>query len=636
MFFLKSGSFEDPCRSITQVAEFSGPLVPQSMVLSCDSPACRAVPLVSAPWEGERNVLEIVLPPKMDKITDTVMHTVVLSGSTFALPAGGFMPSRLSAELVAPGTETAAERRVSYMESVGVLPYVALAVVGGVLARDGDERPFAGDVSNSIYFRFKLGSTLLSGSLLAALTVQLPAGYIVRSANVAPSDLLTLSSRRLKTGPPAPLFPTLLPRVDVNREIQRMSTKELAESLTVTGKELQSVLRHDRVIGEEVMKYTTDSVEVSGPVPRMGVIQQSVRLDCLSDEFLDDETWGETVAAMREFDSSAAQRPQSRGELTAGTWSCATRICTFTMDSHAAIYSGFLVVHFVVDNPTIPLRLQDTANRWSVAVSGQGDAASLAVLPATMLDPGSISSEQALYTAASAVLGRLSEISLTPTTFWQGSTRSWARIFFRTQQGWPGRVALQLTAPPSGFGFDATCAVEDLPAAYYRPEQSILGQSSSAEQGAQQATGRRLPKVEACQGGHVSSLQLPESNWLSDFYAPPGRLPSLMEIFVAGPLLEATTYAFAMLVRHTNSFQPSEGAGFVLATYIHTEASWQLLDRSPGAMPLLPATAGEPWPGYGLYELAAPDALHAVVLPRLPFAQTAQPGEAQLDSGTWG
>ncbi|CAE7386733.1 unnamed protein product [Symbiodinium sp. CCMP2456] len=455
----------------------------------------------------------------MDKITDTVMHTIVLSGSTFALPAGGFMPSRLSAELVAPGTEAAAERRVSYMESVGVLPYTALAVVGGVLARDGAERPFAGDVSNSIYFRFKLGSTLLSGSLLAALTVQLPAGYIVRSANVAPSDLLTLSSRRL-----------------------------------------------------------------SGP--------------------------------------------QSRGQLTAGTWSCATRTCTFTMDSHAAIYSGYLVVHFVVDNPTIPLRLQDTANRWSVAVSGQGDAATLAVLPAAMLDPGSIPSEQALYTPASAVLGRLSEISLTPTTFWQGSTRSWARIFFRTQQGWPGRVALQLTAPSSGFGFDARCSVEDLPAAYYRPEQSILGQSSSAEQGAQQATVRRLPKVEACQGVHVSSLQPSESNWLSDFYAPPGRLPSLMEIFAAGPLLEATTYAFAMLVRHGNSFRASEGAGFVLATYIHTETSWQLLDRSPGAMPLLPATAGESWSGYGLYELAAPDALHAVVVPRLPFAQTAQPAEA--------
>ena len=61
-------------------------------------------------------------------------------------------------------------------------------------------------------------------------------------------------SRAAAVRPPAPLFPTLLPRVDVNREIQRMSTKELAESLTVTGKELQSVLRHDRVIGEEVMK----------------------------------------------------------------------------------------------------------------------------------------------------------------------------------------------------------------------------------------------------------------------------------------------------------------------------------------------------------------------------------------------
>ena len=51
-----------------------------------------------------------------------------------------------------------------------------------------------------------------------------------------------------------PLFPTLLPRVDVNREVQRMSSKELGESLTVTGKELQSFLSHDRVIGEEVMK----------------------------------------------------------------------------------------------------------------------------------------------------------------------------------------------------------------------------------------------------------------------------------------------------------------------------------------------------------------------------------------------
>ena len=43
-------------------------------------------------------------------------------------------------------------------------------------------------------------------------------------------------------------------------------------------------------------------------MPRMGVIQQSVRLDCLSDEFLNDETWGETVASMTEFDGCAAER----------------------------------------------------------------------------------------------------------------------------------------------------------------------------------------------------------------------------------------------------------------------------------------------------------------------------------------
>ncbi|CAE7525874.1 unnamed protein product [Symbiodinium natans] len=493
--------------------------VPQSVALSCDAPACHAVALVSAPWEGQRNVLEIVLPPNMDKITDTVMHTIVLSGPTLHLPAGGFMPSRLSAELIAPGTEDAAERRVSYMESVGVLPYAALAVVGGVLARDGAERPFAGDVSNSIYFRFKLGSTLLSGSLQAAFTVQLPAGYVVRSVNVAPPDLVTLSSRRL-----------------------------------------------------------------SGP--------------------------------------------QSRGQLTAGTWSCATRTCTFTMDSHAAIYSGYVVVHLVVDNPAIPLKLQDTANRWSMAVSGPGDAASLAVLPARTLEPGT-SSDQALYTPSSAVLGRLSEISLTPTNFWQGAARSMARVFFRTQQGWAGRVALQLTAPSSGFGFDAACTVEDLPASYYLPQQSLLGRSSSAEQGASQGTVRRLPKVEACHGVHVSTLQPPESDWLAEFYALPGRLPSHAEILAEGPLIEAATYAFAILVRHTNSFQPSAG-GFMLASYIHTEASWQLLDRSPAPLPLLPATASDTWPGYGLYLLAAPDGLSARVVPRLPFAQTALPGEVLL------
>ena len=38
-----------------------------------------------------------------------------------------------------------------------------------------------------------------------------------------------------------------------------------------------------------------------------------------------------------------------------------------------------------------------------------------------------------------------------------------------------GRVALQLTAPPSGFGFDATCAVE----AVWEVKRTVLSQAGS-------------------------------------------------------------------------------------------------------------------------------------------------------------
>ena len=59
----------------------------------------------------------------------------------------------------------------------------------------------------------------------------------------------------------------------------------------------------------------SQSAKVAAPVPRVGVIQQSVRLDCLSDEFLNDDSWGETVASMREFDASAAERFSHLQEL---------------------------------------------------------------------------------------------------------------------------------------------------------------------------------------------------------------------------------------------------------------------------------------------------------------------------------
>ena len=54
--------------------------------------------------------------------------------------------------------------------------------------------------------------------------------------------------------PVTPPFPCLLPRVDVNRDIRRMSSKELGETLTVTGQELEVVMKHDKDLGQEVMR----------------------------------------------------------------------------------------------------------------------------------------------------------------------------------------------------------------------------------------------------------------------------------------------------------------------------------------------------------------------------------------------
>ncbi|CAK8996055.1 unnamed protein product [Durusdinium trenchii] len=119
--------------------------VPQSPAMSCVEPTCHAESLFSTPFKGGGNVLEFVLPDGMEPITNHVMHTIVLRGPHFRLPPGGFMPTRLAGELFS----TDRERRVSYAESVGLLPFVPVKVVGGVLQPTGSE-PFADDAWNPV------------------------------------------------------------------------------------------------------------------------------------------------------------------------------------------------------------------------------------------------------------------------------------------------------------------------------------------------------------------------------------------------------------------------------------------------------------------------------------------------------
>ncbi|CAE7638494.1 unnamed protein product, partial [Symbiodinium sp. KB8] len=131
--------------------------------------------------------------------------------------------------------------------------------------------------------------------------------------------------------PPPPAVCELLPRVDVNKDIQWMSGQEMANMLTITGAELKALLEVD----EETKQLVTTSafvawrpgahegaplrvamlvgpgdtavtVQVKAESPYLGPIDQIVNVECLDDGFLKQKSWCQSVAMTSFFDFKVA------------------------------------------------------------------------------------------------------------------------------------------------------------------------------------------------------------------------------------------------------------------------------------------------------------------------------------------
>ena len=116
------------------------------------------------------NVLRLNLPLDMDPIDSTTEFTY--SVASLALPDNGLLPTHFYVEILAPDSLLADPVFVPSVGQVWRQPSVKEAAI---VASDGNDHPFRGDVDNVLYIRLVLGFTLAgSGS---AIRIQMPPGY---------------------------------------------------------------------------------------------------------------------------------------------------------------------------------------------------------------------------------------------------------------------------------------------------------------------------------------------------------------------------------------------------------------------------------------------------------------------------
>eukprot|EP00928_Gymnodinium_smaydae_P024516 TRINITY_DN19813_c0_g4_i6.p1 TRINITY_DN19813_c0_g4~~TRINITY_DN19813_c0_g4_i6.p1 ORF type:complete len:2296 (-),score=359.04 TRINITY_DN19813_c0_g4_i6:183-6749(-) len=476
----------------------------------CPQPVCRTEPTITQPWIGARNVLRVELSKDMTAITSSLMHTLSLSGRHLPIPRGGFLPTRLTADLFPPDSSSMTQPPTDYVVSTGAVPYAPVSGSSLLLLRDGNDRPFSGDVGNELFLRMRLGATMLgSGSGASApgtrVTIRLPEGFTCSDAGIATAGLRTLS-----------------------------------------------------------------------------------------------------LAALLESS-------EGRGELgpSGGLWTNAGRTCVYTLASHGAIYAASaIVVKLTVNNPAAPLMAASGANTWSLDVEGRGDLdAPAAPLRLAVHLQGDPDANPELFARSIAVLGRITETTLTPTDSWEAAPRNFARIFFRTEQSTGERVLLLRIRAPLGFGFEKNCRAEDLPEEYYKPRQGPFS--------GEMDTVLRLGPERRCRSSSTE-----DSSDLSNHH-------DVADIFTNEPSVSSSFYAFRIRVLHPRVFDlatiGASSKSFVLETFAGTHA--RSLDRSL-SMPISAATRSDDFSGYGLYSLRGNDAVLQVKLVNmLPYAFTSAPSE---------
>ncbi|CAK8999417.1 unnamed protein product, partial [Durusdinium trenchii] len=174
----------------------------------CSSPICQPESVVGgivvgiAAWPV--NTLRIILPNIMADVTST--SKMIMKIGNLPLPAGGFFPSVVTAEIMKDGGfspfywDMIMAQAVSNVNGGSARLYKRPLILAASLVStvgDGNQAPFRGDTGNKIYARIRFGTTFYGFGNLVQLNFKLPLGYACVSANQGGSvpDLSILANR---------------------------------------------------------------------------------------------------------------------------------------------------------------------------------------------------------------------------------------------------------------------------------------------------------------------------------------------------------------------------------------------------------------------------------------------------------
>ncbi|CAJ1401260.1 unnamed protein product, partial [Effrenium voratum] len=162
--------------------------VPPAVGGICSSPICQPESVVGgivvgvAPWPI--NTLRIIMPNIMADINDQI--SMVMKIGNLPLPAGGFFPSIVTAEVMKDGGfapdywDTLKATSVANLQGASARLYKMPLILSASLVSkvgDGNQAPFRGDTTNRIYARIAFGTTFHGFGNLAAINFKLPIGY---------------------------------------------------------------------------------------------------------------------------------------------------------------------------------------------------------------------------------------------------------------------------------------------------------------------------------------------------------------------------------------------------------------------------------------------------------------------------
>ncbi|CAE7865160.1 MGLL [Symbiodinium necroappetens] len=171
-----------------QVGFFAGGCTPPVPGGTCSSPICQPESVVGGTVVGIAswpiNTLRIILPNIMAEITDTI--TMAMEIGNLPLPAGGFFPSVVTAEITkddgfAPDYwDIPKALAVATVQGGSARLYKKPQILAASLVSkvgDGNQAPFKADSANRIYARLVFGTTFYGFGNLVEINFKLPVGY---------------------------------------------------------------------------------------------------------------------------------------------------------------------------------------------------------------------------------------------------------------------------------------------------------------------------------------------------------------------------------------------------------------------------------------------------------------------------